>query len=77
VTELLDEAIAKVREPPEAQQDLVAEALLSVVHQGESTYHLTPEQIREVERIQKDLREGKTSLTSEEQVAALWRKCGL
>jgi hypothetical protein len=75
--QLLDEAIAKVRELPEAQQDLAAEVLLSVVDQEEPTYRLTPEQVREVGRIQEDLRTGRATLASDQQVAALWKKCGL
>jgi hypothetical protein len=77
VTKLLDEAIARVRELPEAQQDLAAEVLLSVVDQEKPTYRLTPEQVREVRRIQEDLRTGRTTLASDQQVAALWKKCGL
>jgi hypothetical protein len=77
VTKLLDKAIAKVRELPEAQQDLAAEVFFSVVDQEKPTYRLTPEEVREVRRIQEDPRTDRTTLASDQQVAVLWKKCGL
>jgi hypothetical protein len=38
---------------------------------------LSPEQIKDVKRIQQDLREGREVLASDAEMAALWRKCGL
>jgi hypothetical protein len=38
---------------------------------------LTPEQIEEVKRIQRELREGKAKFATEKEMAALWKKCGL
>jgi hypothetical protein len=41
------------------------------------TYHLTDAQVRKVLRIQRALREGKGKLATEEEMAALWKSCGL
>lgn len=75
MTKLLEEAIAEARALPESEQDLAAEVLLTVIH-PDSRYHLTPEQVEEVKRIQQDLREGKMDLLSEDEMADLWRKLG-
>jgi ABC-type histidine transport system ATPase subunit len=77
MTKLLDEAIAKARELSEADQDMAAEAVLSVVYKDAPLTALTPEQIEEVKRIQQDMREGKTRFATDEEMAALWKKCGL
>jgi len=41
------------------------------------TYRLTPEQLRDLRRIQEDLQAGRTALAGDQQVAALLKKCGL
>jgi hypothetical protein len=41
------------------------------------TYRLTEAQVREVVRIQRALREGRGKLATEEEMAALWKSCGL
>ncbi len=75
MTKLLEEAIAKVRELPDADQDVLAEMLLSVLDEGITTYRLTPEQVEEVRMTQQEVREGK--IATDEEMAALWKKCGL
>ena len=77
MTKLLEDAIAKVRQLPDAEQDAAAEALLSVVYKDDPRHRLTPHQIEEVKRIQRDVREGRMSRMNDEEMAALWRKCGL
>jgi hypothetical protein len=72
---LLEEAIAKVRSLSEADQDMAAEAVLAVVYKDAPEYHLTPEQVEEVKRTQQDVRDGK--IATDEDMAALWKKCGL
>jgi hypothetical protein len=42
-----------------------------------SRYRLTGAQIAEVARIQRDLREGRGKLATDEEMAALWKACGL
>lgn len=75
MTKLLDKAIAKVRELPEADQDEAAEMLLSAFSEEARGYRLTPEQVAEVRRTQQAVREGK--IATDEEMAALWKKCGL
>jgi hypothetical protein len=77
MTKLLDEAIAKARELPEAEQDVVAEALLSAIHKEAPSYGLTPPQVEEVKRIQRAIVAGTARFASDEEMAALWKKCGL
>ncbi len=77
MTKLLDKAIDEVRKLSDAQQDLAAEVLLSVVNPHASSYVLTPQQIEEVKQIQRDLRAGTAVFASEDEMAALWKKCGL
>ncbi|MEH2613118.1 hypothetical protein [Bradyrhizobium sp. AZCC 1693] len=38
---------------------------------------LTDAQAQEVARIQRDIREGRAALATDEQMAALWKSCGL
>ena len=76
MTKLLEQAIAKLRNLPESDQDAAAEALF--VHIAtEPQYRLTPGQVREVKRIQRNLRSGKTRLATEKETRALWKKFGL
>jgi hypothetical protein len=77
MTKLLEEAIAKALELPESEQDMAAEAVLSVVYKDAPSYRLTPEQIEEVKRIQRDIRDGRMAFATDEEMAALWKKCGL
>jgi len=77
MTKLLEQAIAKARELSEAEQDAVAEALFAHMAGGDRRYRLTPEQVADVDRIRADLRSGRTRLATDEEIAALWKKCGL
>jgi hypothetical protein len=77
MTKLLEEAIAKARDLAPADQDLAAEALLSVIYRNAPDCQLTPDQVAEVKRIQKEIREGTAKFATDEEMAALWKKCGL
>ncbi len=76
MTKLLEEAIAKVRELPDDQQDAAADALFAHISGDAGRYQLTPEQVVEVIRIQGDLREGRTRLATDDELAALRKKAG-
>ena len=65
MTKLLEQAIAKARELSDDEQDAVGRI------------GLTSEQIADVVRIREDLRSGRTRLATDEETAALWKKCGL
>jgi hypothetical protein len=77
MTKLLDEAIAKVRTLPDAEQDRAAEALLAAFTPDADDYTLTPEQAEEVRRIRAGLATGETSIATADEVATLWRDLGL
>jgi hypothetical protein len=51
--------------------------LLDLEAQQASSNRLTPEQIKEVERIQQKVRDGSAEFATDEQMAAFWKKCGL
>jgi hypothetical protein len=40
-------------------------------------YRLTDAHVAEVVRIQRDLREGRVKIAADEEMAALWKSCGL
>jgi hypothetical protein len=75
MTKLLEEAIAKARSLSKVDQDVAAEAVLAVVYKDAPEYHLTPEQVDEVKRTQQEVRDGK--IATDQDMAALWEKCGL
>jgi hypothetical protein len=77
MTKLLEQAIAKARELSEAEQDAIAEALFAHISGEDRHYRLTPEQIADVNQIRADLRSGRTRFATDEEIAALWKKCGL
>ena len=49
MTKLLQDAIERLKELPDNRQDQLARALIDVA-EGESRYHLTDEQVEEVQR---------------------------
>ena len=62
--------------PPKRQEDAVR-LLSDMEQQDASLYHLTDEQLEEVERRRGDFAEGRERYATDEEIAALWRKCGL
>ena len=72
---LLEEAVAKVRALPEADQDIAAEFLLGFADPEAQHLHLSPEQIQEVELAKEEARQGK--FASDTKMNALWRRFGL
>ena len=77
MTKRLQDVIERVRQWPDDRQDQAAELLLDLEAQQTSHYRLTPEQVREVQRIQKKVRDGTAEFATDEQMAAFWKKCGL
>jgi hypothetical protein len=74
MTKLLEDAIAKVAELADGDQDAAADALFAYLAARDRRYHLTPEQAAEVRRIRQDLRDGRTRLATDEEVAAVRHK---
>ena len=77
MTKLLEEAIEHLRELPEDEQDAAADAVIAYVSSDERHYHLHPSQVAEVQRIRRALRDGKTRLATDAEVAATRKKSGL
>lgn len=75
MTELLDEAIEKVRALSADDQDRVAEVLLAVVEESGNSYRLTDEQVEAVRRAQEAARRGE--IATDEEMNELWRRFGL
>jgi len=73
----LEELIERVRQWPKERQEDAAEVLLEMERQDTSGYRLTGAQVREVVRIRQSIREGRGTLATDEQMAALWKSCGL
>ena len=73
----LEDLIERVRHWPKERQQDAAEVLLEMERQDTSRYRLTDSQAREVVRVRDDIREGKGTFATDEQMAELWKSCGL
>jgi hypothetical protein len=73
----LEELMERVRRWPKERQQEAAEVLLEMERQDASRYRLSDAQAQEVARIQGEVREGKATFATDEQMAALWKSCGL
>jgi hypothetical protein len=69
--------LERVRRWPKERQEDAAEVLLEIERQDTSLYRLTDDQAKEVARIQRDVREGRARFATDEEMAALWKSCGL
>ena len=77
MSHLLDEAIETLRDLPEEEQDAAADVLFAYMANDERQYHLGPDHVEAVRRIQRDLKTGKTRLATNDEVAALRTKSRL
>jgi hypothetical protein len=77
MTKLLEQATAKARELSKSEQDAIADALFAHLSGAAKRARLTPDRIADATRIRDDLRSGRTRLATDEETAALWKKCGL
>jgi hypothetical protein len=73
VKEILDRVLTW---PPRRQED-AARVLAEMEAQDASPYQLTDEQVEEVRRRRQDFRAGAEQNATDEEIAALWKKCGL
>jgi putative addiction module component len=73
VKEILDRVMTW---PPQRQED-AARLLRDMAAQDASPYSITDEQTAEVERRRADFRAGNERYATDEEMAALWKKCGL
>jgi len=70
-------AVARVLTWPPERQESAARMLSEMEEQDTSPYHLTDEQMQEVGLRRADFIEGRERYATEEEMAALWKKCGL
>jgi hypothetical protein len=75
MTKLLDEAIATVRQLPDRDPDVAAKFLLGFANPDAHRFHLTDEQVAEVELAKREVREGKIATDAE--MIDVWRRFGL
>jgi hypothetical protein len=76
-TKIIKEVIERVQNWPEQRQKDAAQVLIEMEQQDASGYRLTDAQAQEVVRIQRNVREGRGSFATDEEMAALWKLCGL
>jgi hypothetical protein len=75
MTKVLEDAIEKVRRLPEDRQAYVAEVLEQIAAAGSDLF-VVPEEDREA--VLEGLREAERGeFATDEEMAALWKKCGL
>jgi hypothetical protein len=75
MTKLLESGIDAVRDLPDDQQNRAGELLLSLAEQTKQRIRLTPEQAEDVRAAIAEADRGE--FASDEEMAALWKKCGL
>ncbi len=73
----LEELMERVRHWPNERQQDAAEVLLEMERQDASGYRLTDAQAHEIARIQAEIRDGTATFATDEQMAELWKSCGL
>jgi hypothetical protein len=73
VKEILDRVLTW---PPKRQED-AARFLREMEAQDASPYRITDQQVEEIERRRADFMTGKERYATDEEMAALWKKCGL
>jgi|tagenome__1003787_1003787.scaffolds.fasta_scaffold20107157_3 hypothetical protein len=76
-TKDIEEVMQRVRQWPRQRQEDAAEILLEMEQQDASGYRLTDAQAGEVVRIRREIHEGRGTFATDEQMAALWKSCGL
>ena len=72
MTKLLDDAIARARKLPQAEQDQAAQILLSAIDRDLTKYPLTEAQMAVVRRTLEEVRAGKVASSAD--MRALWKK---
>ncbi len=73
----IEEVMERVRSWPKERQEDAAEILLEMERQDATGYRLTDAQADEVMRIRREIREGRGTFATDEEMAALWKSCGL
>jgi hypothetical protein len=75
--EQVKEILERVLTWPPERQESAARVLAEMEEQDASAYGLSDEQVEEVRRRRQGFREGIERYATDEEIAALWKKCGL
>jgi hypothetical protein len=75
MTRLLESGIDAIRDLPADQQNLAGELLLALAEQSKRPPRLTPEQADDVRLAIAEADRG--DFATDEEMGALWKKCGL
>jgi hypothetical protein len=75
--EQVKEILERVLTWPPERQEHAARMLSEMEAQETSSYHLSDEQVKEVARRRSDFAKGNEHYATDEEMAALWKKCGL
>lgn len=73
----IEDVLERVRHWPKERQEDAAAVLREIERQDASGYQLSEAQVKEVVRIQREIREGRGSFATDEEMATLWKSCGL
>jgi hypothetical protein len=76
-TKDIEIVLGRVRTWPKKRQEDAARLLEMLEEADIPSYRLTDAQVREVRRIKRGWRTGKTRFATEREMAALWKKFGL
>lgn len=76
MTELLDKAVARLRQLPSEAQDNAAESILAMIEHQDAAVVLAPEQVEQVRHTREGLKNGTVKVASDAQVEAMWRRLG-
>jgi len=77
MTKLLRDVLERVSLWPDERRDEAAHVLLELEAQRTGRLRLSPQQLEEVRRIQQQIRDGSARFATDQEMEALWKKCGL
>jgi len=75
--EQLKKVLDRVLTWPAERQEDAARVLTAMEEQDAAPYGLDDQQVEEVRRRRQDFQEGRERYATDEEMAALWKKCGL
>ncbi len=73
----LRELLGRVESWPEERQQDAVQVLLEIERQDEAAIRLTAEQVGEVRRIRRAIRDGRGVFATDQEMAELWKSFGL
>jgi hypothetical protein len=73
----LKELLVRVENWPEERQQTAVQVLLEMERQDEAAVRLSPEQVDEVKRIRRAIRDGRGTFATDQEMAEFWKSFGL